>query len=162
MPKVHMTFVPESAFQGSFDADLVRVWIPVTCRGGKTPDDNRRFSRCRLVWDGVPQHPRWQRASLCTCRCVLGIHGADHLLQFPPAYPGFVVLLAARSCVITCGTLGSFTAETRARLAPISCSTVVYCTYTAAPLKTLSISVNHIEQWVKWSWISNPLNEVLL
>lgn len=106
--------------------------------------------------DGIPQHSRWQRATLLTCRCVLVICGADHLLGL--AYPGFVGLLPSKAHVITSGAVGSFTAETPARLTHIkhSSSTVVYYSYTAAdPPKTLSVSVNHLEQWVKWSWITD-------
>lgn len=162
-----MTFVLESAFQGSFDAEKQTWsefgWIPVACRGEKllmTTGGSADVDSSGTAFLSIPGGSvrLCAHAGACLWFTVRII-----CYSFNLASPGFVGLLAARSCVITSGTLGSFTAETSARLAPIGCSTVVYCTYTvAAPLKTLSISVNHIEQWVKWSWISNLLHEVLL
>lgn len=45
------------------------------------------------VWDGIPQHSHWLRASLRTCQCVLVILGADHLLAFKPGIARFLLLV---------------------------------------------------------------------
>lgn len=159
MPKVHRTFVPESAFQGSFDAEKQTWsefgWIPVACRGEKllmTTGGSADVASSGTAFLSIPGGSvrLCAHAGACLWFTVRIICYSSNL-----AYPGFVGLLAARSCVITSGTLGSFTAETPARLPPISCSVNCCLLYLhSSPLKALSISVNHIQQWVKWSWIS--------
>lgn len=107
-----MTFVPASAFQGSFDAEKQTWsefgWIPVACRGEKllmTTGGSADVDSSGTAFLSIPGGSvrLCAHAGACLWFTVRIICSSFNL-----AYPGFVGLLAARSCVITSGTPGSW------------------------------------------------------